>query len=95
MNDQALETLKQGMAIEELEEMTHMFQEAKQEYDDDHKIPDTDPSKKIFNNLESWLHDGGAKYEKLKIRYYTQIYRGVHAARDIKAGEEILLIPKQ
>ena len=31
----------------------------------------------------------------LKFRFYTPIYRGVHAARDIHAGEEILLVPKE
>lgn len=31
----------------------------------------------------------------MKIRYYTEDYRGVHAARDIKKGETILYVPKK
>lgn len=60
--------------------MSHLFSEAKQEYDDDHKIAETEPAKITFGALEKWLKDAGAKYDKLKIRYYTPIYRGVHAA---------------
>ena len=42
-----------------------------------------------------WLKDGGSKFDKLKIRYYTEDYRGVHAARDITKGETILYVPKE
>jgi hypothetical protein len=42
-----------------------------------------------------WLHDGGSIFDKLKIRFYTPDYRGVHAARDIKKGETILHVPKK
>ena len=41
-----------------------------------------------------WLQDGGSQFDKLKLRYYTADYRGVHAARDIKKGEIILYVPK-
>jgi histone-lysine N-methyltransferase SETD3 len=40
------------------------------------------------------LHDGGSTFDKLKIRFYTEDYRGVHAAKDIKKGEIILHVPK-
>jgi hypothetical protein len=36
---------------------------------------------------------GNADYSKLKLRYYSENYRGVHAARDIENGEMILLVP--
>jgi protein-histidine N-methyltransferase len=42
-----------------------------------------------------WLKDGGSKFDKLKIRFYSADYRGVHAARDIKKGEIILYVPKE
>lgn len=41
-----------------------------------------------------WLKEGGSTFDKLKIRYYSADYRGVHAARDIKKGETILHVPK-
>jgi len=40
------------------------------------------------------MKDGGSQFDKMKIRYYTADYRGVHAARDIKKGETILYVPK-
>lgn len=39
------------------------------------------------------MKEGGSTFDKLKIRYYSTDYRGVHAARNIKKGEIILLIP--
>ena len=42
-----------------------------------------------------WLREGGSTFDKLKIRFYSADYRGVHAARDIKKGEVILFVPKK
>jgi len=42
-----------------------------------------------------WMLQGGANFDKLKMRYYGPDYRGVHAARNIKKGETILYVPKQ
>jgi len=68
MNERALETIKKGLEIEEAnEELSKLYEESKKEFDDDHKISETDPSKIIFNQLESWLKEGGSKYDKLKI----------------------------
>lgn len=43
----------------------------------------------------SWMKKDGAEFDKLKVRYYSPDYRGVHAARDIKKGETILFVPKK
>ena len=48
-----------------------------------------------FDKMLKWLKDGGSQFDKLKIRYYAEDYRGVHAARDIRKGETILYIPKE
>jgi hypothetical protein len=37
--------------------------------------------------LLDWVRAGGADFSKLKLRYYSENYRGVHASRDIKRGE--------
>jgi histone-lysine N-methyltransferase SETD3 len=39
------------------------------------------------------MKDGGAKFDKLKLRYYSENYRGVHASQDIKNGECLLKVP--
>ena len=98
LNDDALKTLEHAISTDQESEygqLSEMYEEHKKEYEDDHQIEDTDPQKIRFDKLEQWLHEGGSKYDKLKIRFYNPIYRGVHAARKIKAGEEILLIPKK
>jgi hypothetical protein len=41
-----------------------------------------------------WMKSGGAEFNKMKLRYYTEDYRGVHASRDVKKGETILFVPK-
>ena len=66
-----------------------------EEYKEDHNIPSTHPEVQRFDRMLKWLKDGGSQFDKLKIRYYTADYRGVHAARDIRKGETILYVPKE
>lgn len=51
------------------------------------------PERARFNKLFSWMKEGGAHFEKLKLRYYTEDYRGVHASQEIAKGETILYVP--
>lgn len=37
----------------------------------------------------------GATFPKLKMRYYSENYRGVHAVQEIRNGDEILRVPKK
>ena len=37
--------------------------------------------------------ENGATFPKLKMRYYTENYRGVHALNDINQGDVILYVP--
>ena len=48
----------------------------------------------IFNKFVKWLKDGGAVFDKIKMRYYSPDYRGVHARSKIKKNEVFLTIPK-
>ena len=49
--------------------------------------------KQKFNLMFEELRSNGAKFDKLKLRYYTQDFRGVHAAAPIKNGETVVFIP--
>ena len=41
------------------------------------------------------MKDGGAQFDKLKIRHYDmEGYRGVHARKDIHKDDVILMVPK-
>ncbi len=42
----------------------------------------------------TWMLAGGSQFDKLKVRYYSEHHRGVHASRDIKKNETILFVPK-
>ena len=84
MNEEALETLNKAIELDDSNETAvKLYEECKQEWDDDHTVSEDDVEKKKFNRLEKWLKDGNSVYDKLKIRFYTPIYRGVHASRDI------------
>ena len=94
-NDLALDVLKVALDIEPSnEDLVKCFEETKQEIEEDNNIPNDHPEKVRFNTMLDWLANGGSDFGKLKIRFYSADYRGVHAARDIKKGETILFVPK-
>ena len=39
------------------------------------------------------MQKGGSDFSKLKLRYYSDNYRGVHAQQNIKNGETVLFVP--
>ena len=43
----------------------------------------------------SWLEQGGAEFHKMKIRYYSEDFRGVCARQNIKNGDTLLFVPDQ
>ena len=53
----------------------------------------TYPNVEKFSNFENFLQTGGADIKSLKIKHYTEDYRGVHASQDIKKGEQVIFIP--
>ena len=61
----------------------------------DASIPLDHPERHRFNEMFDWLRNDGAKFDKLKLRYYTEDYRGVHCSRDVQKGEIILFVPKK
>ena len=75
--------------------MKTLLRELEEEFKEDHNLGSDHPEVMRFDKMLKWLKDGGSKYDKLKIRYYTADYRGVHAARDIRKGETILYVPKE
>lgn len=65
----------------------------KEEIADENVVEKSNPERQRFEKLFDWMKVDGANYEKLKMRYYTLNYRGVHASRAIKKGETILYVP--
>jgi len=60
----------------------------------DNVLPRDDPEIIRFNKFTKWLTDGGAIYDKIKMRYYSKDYRGVHARTKIRKNEIFLYIPR-
>jgi hypothetical protein len=56
-------------------------------------LPPEHPERKRFQVLLDWMQKEKADFSKLKLRYYTENYRGVHASMNIKNGETVLYVP--
>lgn len=96
MDLEAIDVLKKALDIDPSnDDIVKLYEETKQEYEEDNSLPIDHPERARFERMLEWLKNGGSQFDKLKIRYYTPDYRGVHAARDIKKGEIILYVPKE
>lgn len=90
-----MEVLKKAIELEpQNDDVKNLFNDMKNEWELDNTLAPDNPERLRFERMLQWLKDGGSTYDKLKIRWYAQDYRGVHAARDIKKNEIILLVPK-
>jgi hypothetical protein len=93
--EDAINTIKHAVELDpENEPIKALFHDMKSEFELDNTLPLEHPERQRFERMLQWLKDGGSQFNKLKIRWYTDDYRGVHAARDIKKNEIILLVPK-
>ena len=87
--------LKVGLTIDEgNEDIKAYIEECVAEIKFDKTLPDDHPLKSNFNKMFDWMKEGGAEFDKLKLRYYTESFRGIHAAQEIKNGETLLYVPK-
>lgn len=93
LGEESLKSSEKAIELDpENENARGLYEECKQEWDDDHTVDEENPHKKRFNRLETWLAGGGSRYESLKIRFYNPIYRGVHAAKRIRVSYMSLII---
>ena len=92
--EQAKDTVQRGLEVDEDNSMMHEFlAEITIEIEEDNRISKDHPERKRFQTLLDWMSEGGASFNKLKLRYYSENYRGVHASQNIKNGETILHMP--
>lgn len=93
MNEQAIEILNQALELDpESEEIKKEIDFLTNELLEDNHVPVLEEKVKI-DALRKKMEDDGAKFTKMKMRYYAPNYRGVHASRDVLAGETILFVP--
>mmetsp|Transcript_3916 Transcript_3916/g.7502 ORF Transcript_3916/g.7502 Transcript_3916/m.7502 type:complete len:601 (+) Transcript_3916:115-1917(+) len=51
------------------------------------------PDNDRFTAMVKWMKDGGCKFPKLYLKYYSQDYRGVHTLCKIPPNECVLYVP--
>lgn len=55
-NDEALATLEKALELEEASpQLTELYEEHKNEWEDDHSVAPDDPNRLRFDKLEKWL----------------------------------------
>lgn len=75
------------------EEFKEFRQKLLQEIQEDSLLPADNPDKEKFQALVDQLTAAGGDCSKVKLRYYSENNRGMHAACDIKQGETAIFIP--
>lgn len=80
--------------VKEDESIKTILKELEAEYAQDNILPKDHPEIIRFNKFVKWLTEGGAKFDKTKMRYYSADYRGVHASKRVKKNEILVMIPK-
>lgn len=92
--EKAIESFQRAVELDPSNtDMAELLNFSQEEIKEDNYVP-VPAEKERFEAMFEWMVDQGAKFDKLKLRYYAPDYRGVHAARDIKKGETILYVPK-
>ena len=90
----AIEFLSQAKC----DDMKDVLQEIKNiqaEIDSDSILPKGSKTRDTLEKLLKWGADNGADLSKVKLVYYTKDFRGIHAAKRIKAGDRIITIPEK
>jgi histone-lysine N-methyltransferase SETD3 len=70
-----------------------LLKKLEEEYALDNILPKDHPEILRFERFVKWLRDGGAKFDKVKMRYYSADYRGVHAKMRVRKNEVLVHIP--
>jgi len=94
--DEAIEFIKAlPEKIRESPDIVKLMEQLQIDYREDNFLGKDHPEILRFNTFLKWLDAGGAKYDKIKMRYYGPDYRGVHARTKIKRNEIFLIVPKE
>ena len=93
--DEAINLIKTAPEkVKEDESVKVLLKELEDEFALDNVLPKDHPEILRFEKFLKWLKDGGAKFDKAKMRFYSADYRGVHAKMRVRKNEVLDLIPK-
>jgi len=71
------------------------LKEFKARYQKEHGLPYGDATMEKIETFISWMKTNGAKFDKIRMRYYGPDYRGVHTVKDLQNSELFLHVPKK
>jgi len=67
----------------------------KQRYTEEYGLEYGDATMKKIERFTKWMKDNGAKFNKIRMKYYGPDYRGVHSYKQINATETFLWVPRK
>lgn len=79
-----MDAIKKSKEFGEMDEIKEIQKKIEEEIKKDHVLAADDPEMKKISVLNAWLNEGKCEFNKMKIRFYSKNYRGVHARRNIK-----------
>eukprot|EP00826_Nyctotherus_ovalis_P018840 TRINITY_DN15715_c0_g1_i11.p1 TRINITY_DN15715_c0_g1~~TRINITY_DN15715_c0_g1_i11.p1 ORF type:complete len:547 (-),score=134.33 TRINITY_DN15715_c0_g1_i11:28-1668(-) len=94
--DEAIHLIKGApQKIREDEVIKGLLKELEDEYALDNILPEDHPEMLRYNKFIKWFLDGGARFNKVKLRFYSADHRGIHAKQKLKRKEVLIFIPKE
>ncbi len=71
------------------------FEYYKVQYKSEFGLEYGDPTAAKIEAFANWMHENGARFPKIRMRYYGPDYRGVHSVKPIGEDEVFLWVPKK
>lgn len=94
--DEAISLIKGAPEkMRENEVVRELLKELEDEYALDNVLPEDHPEILRYNKFIKWFLDGGARFNKVRLRFYSADYRGIHAKQKLKRKEVLIFIPKE
>lgn len=92
--EEAIKIISELDPKEENKDAKTLKEECVKELQIDHVLKEDCPEMQRMNKFLKWLSDGGSIFNKIKMRFYTADYRGVHAKTKIQKNEVFLVVPQ-
>lgn len=90
---EAKDAFEQALKIESTDEIKNLIEECIKDMEYEDKVPKDNPMKIKFSKLVEEQTKEGSINDKVKIRWFTQDFRGVVAAQPIQNGDTIFQVP--
>ena len=94
--EESIKILKEALTIDPSnKELQLLLDEYLEEVKDYKTFPKDHPERFKFKNLENWLKkDPKTDLSKIKMKFYAENQRGVHASCNISEGDQVCFIPE-